>query len=227
MLTAGSRERPYLTPYDHAFADGPVYLRPASLRASRSAFDRKEDGELLWRIFASFERCAEVGDSLRLGLNARIASLNAEKTVTIGSGCVIRGVIRCEPGGRVEIADTVYVGDQVIISARSRIAIGELTLIAHGVQIFDNDTHPTDPQEREADFKAILGVGAERSQAIASAPVTIGRACWLGFNSAVMKGVTIGDGAIVAAHAVVVTDVPPMSVVAGNPAQPVKALGQR
>lgn len=226
-MVTRSRERPYLTPHDHAFADGPVFMRPASLRAARLAFDRKEDGKLLWRIFQSFDQHAEAGEGLRLGLKARLASANREKSVTIGSNCAIRGVIRCDHGGRVEIGDTVYVGDDAIISAMSRIAIDDATLVAHGVQIFDNDTHPTDAGDREAHFRAILGLDGQASHQIASAPVTIGRGCWLGFNSSVMKGVTIGDGAIVAAHAVVVADVPPMSVVAGNPAQLVKALDRR
>lgn len=224
MLKAGKREPRYLTPRDHAFADGPVFLPPASLRAARSAFARKEDGELLWRIFESFRRHAQLGERVQLGLNARIVSLNAEACVTIGSQTVIRGLIRCESGGRVDIADTVYIGDDAIISAQSRVSIGEQTLVAHGVQIFDNDVHPTDLEERAAHFREIVGLDAGRPYSVAAAPVTIGRACWLGFGSAIMKGVTIGDGSIVAAKAVVVSDVPPMSVAAGNPARIVKTL---
>jgi acetyltransferase-like isoleucine patch superfamily enzyme len=226
-MPRGGRQRPYLSPYDHAFANGPVFLRPKSLSAARSAFDRKEDGELLWRIFAAFDRCAAAGADLRLGLGARIVSKNVERTVTIGDDCTIRGMIRCESGGSVEVGNTVYIGDDVNISAQEHITIGDVTLIGHGVHVFDNDTHPTDPQAREAHFRAILASSDESRIVIEAKPIRIGRACWLGFNSCVMKGVTIGDGAIVAAHAVVVSDVPPGSVVAGNPAQIVKTLQPR
>jgi acetyltransferase-like isoleucine patch superfamily enzyme len=214
----------YLTPYDHAFASGPVFARPASVAASRANFDRAEDGDLLWRIFEAFEAFAVSGERLRLGLKARIVSKNRDKMVRIGSDCAIRGTIRCEPGGRVTIGDTVYVGDDVIISAQANIAIGDVTLIAHGVHIFDNDSHPTDPVQREAHFKAILGVATSGEYKVASRPVTIGRRCWIGFNSAIMKGVTIGDEAIVASNSVVIADVPPKTLVAGNPAKPVKSF---
>ena len=93
----------YLTPYDHAFASGPVFTRPASIAAARGNFDRPEDADLLWRIFEAFESLAVSGERLRLGLKARIVSKNREKMVTIGSDCAIRGIIRCEPGGRVSI----------------------------------------------------------------------------------------------------------------------------
>ncbi len=53
----------------------------------------------------------------------------------------------------------------------------------------------------------------------------IGRRCWLGLNSIVMKGVTIGDGTIVASGGVVVDDLPAGVVAAGNPARVVKILG--
>jgi acetyltransferase-like isoleucine patch superfamily enzyme len=214
----------YLTPYDHAFASGPVFTRPASIAAARGNFDRPEDGDLLWQIFEAFDSFAASGERLRLGLKARIVSKNREKMVTIGSDCAIRGVIRCEPGGRVSIGNTVYVGDDVIISAQERVSIGDVTLIAHGVHIFDNDSHPTDPTQREAHFKAILGVPSMGGYKVATRPVSIGRRCWIGFNSAIMKGVTIGDEAIVAANSMVIADVPPQTLVAGNPARPVKSF---
>ena len=55
-----------------------------------------------------------------------------------------------------------------------------------------------------------------------NAPIKIGSNCWIGENSRVCKGVTIGDGAIVAANAVVTKDVPANSIAAGNPAKVVK-----
>lgn len=214
----------YLTPYDHAFASGPVFTRPASPSAARANFDRAEDGDLLWRVFEAFDAFAVSGERLRLGLKARIVSKNREKMVTIGSDCAIRGTIRCEPGGRVSIGNTIYIGDDVIISAQASISIGDVTLIAHGVHIFDNDSHPTDPVQREAHFKAILGVPSMGDYKVASRPVSIGRRCWIGFNSSIMKGVTIGDEAIVASNSVVIADVPPKTLVAGNPAKPVKSF---
>jgi acetyltransferase-like isoleucine patch superfamily enzyme len=217
--------RPYLDPHDHAFANGPVFARPASIAAARSLFDRPEDGDRLWAVFEAFDRGAELGEGVRLGLAARLLGPHGERRIRIGRDCAIRGIIRAESDGEVDIGALVYVGDGAIISARARVEIGDATLLAHGVQVFDNDTHPTDPAEREAHFRSILKLGPARDFAIAARPVRIGRRCWLGFGAAVMKGVRLGDDAIVAAGAVVTTDVPSRGVAAGNPARLVKRPG--
>ena len=219
--------RPYLDPRDHAFANGPVFARPANLAAARALFDRPEDGERLMQLFEAFARGAELGDGVRLGLQARLLTPDGERRVKIGANAVIRGVIRCEDDGRVEIGDEVYIGDGVIVSAWIKVEIGEGTLLAHGVQLFDNDTHPIDPAERRAHFRSILKLGPRRGFSIGRRPVLIGKDCWLGFGSAVMKGVQIGDQAVVASGAVVTSNVRPRSIVAGNPAREVRTLDDR
>jgi acetyltransferase-like isoleucine patch superfamily enzyme len=222
LLKRRRRARLYLTPRDHAFADGPVFLRPASMAAARKLVERKEDGDLLWRVFQAFETHAVCGERLRLGLNARLSGRPPPGAVRVGDDCAIRGIIRCEEGAEVAIGNLVYVGDGVLISAQTRVAIGDATLVAHGVQIFDGNSHPLDADERAAHFRSILGLEGGGAFTIAAAPVSIGRNCWIGFNSAILKGVSVGDEAIVAAHAVVVEDVPPRSIVAGNPARVVR-----
>jgi acetyltransferase-like isoleucine patch superfamily enzyme len=214
--------RPYLDPLDHAFANGPVFARPASLEAARALFDRTDDADRLWQVFEAFDRGSQAEEGLRLGLGARLITPGGERRVVIGRDCAIRGVIRCEGEGRVEIGDQVYVGDGVIISARTRIEIGDGTLLAHGAQVFDNDTHPLDSEERRAHFRSILKLGPGRDFDIPTRPVRIGRGCWIGFNAAVMKGVSLGDGAIVAAGAVATRSAPAGAVLAGNPARPVR-----
>ena len=216
--------RPYLDPRDHAFANGPVFARPANLADARAMFDRAEDGDRLMEVFEAFATGAELGDGVRLGLHARLLTPDGERRVTIGDNAVIRGLIRCEGDGRCEIGSEAYVGDDVIISVRTRVEIGGGALIAHGVQLFDNDTHPIDAAERRAHFRSILKLGPRRDFAIGARPVRIGRDCWLGFGAAVMKGVTVGDESIVAAGAVVASDVRPRTIVAGNPAKEVRAL---
>lgn len=223
-MASGKPKRLYVRPTDHAFASGPVFQRPDSLESARAQFDDPSDGDLLAEVFAQFDAVAEAGERLRLSLQARAVSKNRDRTIRIGSDCAIRGVLRCEPGATLTIGDLVYIGDEVIVSAQSRVAIGSLTLLAHGVQIFDNDSHPVDPDEREAHFRAILGVPSSGHYTVATAPVTIGSRCWIGFSSAIMKGVTIGDGSIVASGSVVIGDVPANVVVAGNPARVVKRL---
>ena len=216
--------RPYLDPRDHAFANGPVFGRPANGAAARALFDRPEDGERLMQVFEAFERGAELGDGVRLGLDARLLTPDGERRAKIGANAVVRGVIRCEGDGRCEIGAEAYVGDGAIISVLTTVEIGEGTLLAHGAQVFDNDTHPIDAAERRAHFRSILKLGPRRAFSIGARPVRIGRDCWLGWGAAVMKGVTVGDEAILAAGAIATGDVRKRTIVAGNPAREVRAL---
>jgi galactoside O-acetyltransferase len=59
---------------------------------------------------------------------------------------------------------------------------------------------------------------------VAKAAVRIGDKSWIGFNASILKGVTIGEGAVVAACSVVTADVEAWSLVAGNPARPIRRL---
>ncbi|HEF0022488.1 TPA: acyltransferase [Citrobacter amalonaticus] len=61
-------------------------------------------------------------------------------------------------------------------------------------------------------------------QAVNSKPIVIGNNAWLGFDVVVLKGVTIGEGAIIGARSVVTRDIPPWSVAVGNPAKVVKYI---
>ena len=59
---------------------------------------------------------------------------------------------------------------------------------------------------------------------VRSRPITIGDKAWIGFDCIILSGVTIGEGAVVGAGSVVRSDVEPWTVVAGNPAVPIKKL---
>jgi acetyltransferase-like isoleucine patch superfamily enzyme len=145
--------------------------------------------------------------------------------IRIDDKVVCRGLLRIEGfgSGRILIRPDVYIGDDVLISCAYEVEIGSHVLIAHGVQIFDNNTHPTAWRERELDWRSISEGRAESRPTIIGAPVRIGAHAWIGFNSIIMKGVSIGERSIVAAGSVVTTDVPPDSVVGGNPARPLRS----
>ncbi|WP_376715052.1 DapH/DapD/GlmU-related protein [Janibacter limosus] len=67
-------------------------------------------------------------------------------------------------------------------------------------------------------------VHPDRRSDMHPAPIVIGRKVWIGANATILKGVTIGDGAIVAAGAVVTKDVPADSIVVGAPARVVRSV---
>jgi acetyltransferase-like isoleucine patch superfamily enzyme len=93
------------------------------------------------------------------------------------------------------------------IIAKEHVFIGKDTQIAFGVTISDHDFHKT------------YSAGSAN---IETAPVYIGQNVWIGMHAIVLKGVTIGDGAVVAAGAVVTRDVPPRCLVGGVPAKVIK-----
>jgi acetyltransferase-like isoleucine patch superfamily enzyme len=215
---------------NHAFADGPTFPRPSrSLFARTLASVVGQLSDLALRARAGrawevFDERAVVGAGCQLGAAAWCVNQGPRDRITIGSGTVCRGVLRREPfgDGRLLVGEHVYIGDDCVVSCSDLIEIGSFTLLAHGVQVYDNDSHPLDANEREADWRAIKGSGARSADAIEHAPVRIGARAWLGFGAAVLKGVTIGSGAIVAAGSVVTGDVEPYAVVAGNPARPIR-----
>ncbi len=211
--------RAYLDPRDHAFASGPVFERPESRKAAQALFDDPRDGDLLWELFCRWT--VEGGAHLRLGLGARLI-VEPGGSLTLGEHCVIRGVLRVEAGASLKLGSRVYVGDHSLISAGQDIVIGDDVLISHDVNIFDNDTHPADAEERRAHFAGMIGIEAARPVTIASAPILIGSGAWIGFGAAVMKGVAVGARCVVAAKSVVTATTPDDSVVAGNPARVVR-----
>lgn len=159
-----------------------------------------------------------------LGLNSVIVNLSNRENVTIGERTVVRGIIRNEVNGKVSIGNDVYLGDDTLISCAKSIKIGDYSLIAHGVQIFDNDTHPLDPKMRQLHFDMIRGMIPMTKLDVPSRPVIVGHSVWIGMNSLIMKGVTIGDDTVVAAGSVVTRDLPGSVIASGNPAEPVRYL---
>jgi acetyltransferase-like isoleucine patch superfamily enzyme len=196
----------------HAFASGKAYPPPGVL------------GRLLEREVArawrSFARGATMGSDCLLGPSAWCANEGDARRIRLGDRVVCRGIVRREVfgDGELMVADDVYIGDDCIISCAVRVEIGAGTLLGHGVQVFDNNSHPLAPEARASDWAAIRGEGGRAE--IDSAPVTIGAQAWIGFGAFVLKGVSVGDGAIVGAGSVVTSDVEPGTVVVGNPARP-------
>ena len=79
--------------------------------------------------------------------------------------------------------------------------------------------------ERREDAELIIWHGVRKDfSTLRSVPIKIGNDVWIGCNSIILKGVTIGDGAIVAAGSVVTKDVPDYAVVGGAPAKVIRFL---
>jgi len=170
---------------------------------------------------------------VRLGAKAVLhptASVNNIRkhrdAIRVGANTHIKGeLVTFAHGGEITIGEYCYVGEQSHIWSASRISIGDRVLISHNVSIFDSLTHPINPRERHRHYREIITSGHPVRIALGEAPVRIEHDVWIGCLSVVLKGVTIGEGAIVGAGSVVTNDVPPFTIVAGNPARVVRELG--
>lgn len=126
------------------------------------------------------------------------------------------------PSAKVTIGDRCFIGKSHIVTGHS-VDIGDDVLISWGVTIVDHDSHAISWEQRANDTLD-WHVGRKDWSNVVLAPVVLERRCWVGFNAIILKGITIGEGAIVGAGSVVTRDVAPYTVVAGNPAREIRKL---
>lgn len=160
----------------------------------------------------------------RLNMVATISlfGTSSKEDIRIGRNAFLYGDLVSSDGGKIEIGRFAQVGTHTCVRSVLSVTIGDFTAIANNVIIQDNNSHPVNPNDRIV-LRQTPHLSKERGWLKSDfAPVVIGRNCWVGENSRICKGVTIGDGSIVAANAVVTKSVPPNCIVAGNPAKIVK-----
>ncbi len=166
-------------------------------RFLRPQFDRLGRG---WRFMGPWH-VSLFGGPIELGAYATvIATGDARVRLSVWSAAAGQG--------RISIGDCCLICPGVRVSSASAVHIGDGTLLANGVYITDADWHGL----------------YDRVSPGASEPVRIGANVWLGDSVIVCKGVSIGDDSVVGAGSVVVGDIPPGVVAAGNPARVVKPL---
>ncbi len=153
--------------------------------------------------------------------NAKGAKLEIGNGVTVKSsflsnlvGLYSRTIIVTRATGAViKIGNNVGISGATIY-ARDRIEIGDDTMIGGNVKILDNDFHPVELEDRHSQDKS----------KVKARPVTIGKNCFIGVNSIILKGTELGDNCVVGAGAVVVGRFPANSVITGNPAKVIRVL---
>ena len=150
---------------------------------------------------------------------------NNRQSIDIGNYCHIRGRLHTFLKGNISMGDYCYVGENSNIWSASKILIGNRVLIAHNVNIHDNISHPLDPDLRHEDFKKIIGLNPNFDIShidLRAKNIIINDDAWIGFNSTIYKGITIGKSAIVGSNSLVLEDVPDYAIVVGNPAKVIK-----
>jgi len=142
--------------------------------------------------------------------------------LSIGEDSIIHANITFEDiGGEMRIGSRTFVGRSNLICYRN-ISIGDDVLMSWGITVVDHDSHSLEWNERNNDVLE-WGRGRKDWQHVAHAPVVVADKAWIGFNVSVLKGVTIGEGAVIGACSVVTGDIPPYSVAMGNPARVVRS----
>jgi acetyltransferase-like isoleucine patch superfamily enzyme len=135
---------------------------------------------------------------LIMGSNSRLI-LNGSVNVASGVSIIILG------GGILEVGNEVFINCDTKILCADHIKIGSHTTLSWNVEVCDTDHH------------RIIREGSQTQ-----APITIGAGVLVGRHSMIMKGVTVGDGAVVAAGALVTRDVPAACLAGGVPARIIK-----
>jgi acetyltransferase-like isoleucine patch superfamily enzyme len=128
------------------------------------------------------------------------------------------------PKGRVLVGEFALVHGAWII-CDGAVEIGDYSLISWNVVLMDSYRLPINIADRRRALEQIPRHPLRCPDAqIDSQPIRVGRNVWIGFECCVLPGVWIGDGSIVGARSVVTEDVPPYTVVAGNPARVIRTL---
>ena len=176
---------------------------------------------------------AEIAEgTINRGIVLRLDRPTNRKYLSIGSDSIVAGNFIFESEqGKITIGNHSYIGGGAYIS-RSSITIGNNVTIAWGGTVYDHDSHSLDYMERRKDIDDELNdirngrnfIQNKDWSNVNSKPIVIKDDAWIGMNVIILKGVTIGEGAIVGAGSVVTKDVPAWTVVAGNPAKVVKHL---
>lgn len=168
-------------------------------------------------IFKSY--CKSYGERLRT--DSAVHYVTGRGDIVIGDDVVLDGCIGIHFASRyadvpsLTIGSRTGIGHNSILTIGKSITIGSDCRIASDVLIYDSSGHPADPTAR------LAGSAASPDEV---RPVVIEDNVWIGIRAIVSPGVTIGKGSVVSAASVVLSDVPPYTVVAGNPARRIAAL---
>jgi acetyltransferase-like isoleucine patch superfamily enzyme len=147
---------------------------------------------------------AFVGKNVKIEIGP-LAHVYLDRWCWVGNGTKLRA-----HGGEIRIGSKSVLGEEITFSTYEHISIGRECIIADRVMFIDFDHKIKDVEQ------------AIRKQGVYSKPVRVGNNVWIGYGASILRGVTIGDGAVIGTHAVVTKDVPPNAIVGGVPAKVIR-----
>lgn len=194
----------------------PAALRPFLRFLYESHYAVIQAGRLFVTLFYRHPlfqgRCASIGRNVSID---GLPFVSGHCEIHIGSDVYLGGKLDISSGRflerpRLVIKDRAELGWNVRLTVNQEVIIEERARVAADCRISDSDGHP-----READLRAQNAPLNPKD----IRPVRICRDAWIGNGTHIMKGVTIGEGAIIGANSVVITDIPPFALALGNPAE--------
>jgi acetyltransferase-like isoleucine patch superfamily enzyme len=163
-----------------------------------------------WRLYSLGKRTT-LSYSLQVN-NPRAVDIGSY--VTIESQFILADLNPCNGEiPKIVIGDGCVILHRFQCNAAQSVRVGRNVLIASNVLLTDSD-HVVEPG----------GIPVTKNNSFITCPVCIEDNCWIGQNAVILKGVTVGHDSIVGANSTVTSNVPPYSVVAGNPTKIIKRL---
>lgn len=166
-------------------------------------------------IGAFMDQAADRSRRITMPMNSEYRTMDEIRAIMselicepVGEGFRMFPPFHADFGMNIHIGKDVFINEGCCFQDHGGIWIGDGSLIGQQVVMATLD-HDLDPAHRQDMFPG---------------PIRIGRNVWVGAHATILRNVTIGDGAVVAAGAVVTKDVPPNTVVAGVPARVVKTI---
>ncbi|MDD6808354.1 MAG: sugar O-acetyltransferase [Oscillospiraceae bacterium] len=130
--------------------------------------------------------------------------------IKAGLGTFFEPPFRCDYGKNIKVGKMTYINTGCTILDTNTVSIGNNVLIAPNVSIFTAG-HPIDPEIRKTSYEYAL-------------PITIEDNVWIGGNSIILPGVTIGKNSVIGAGSVVTKDIPENVIAVGNPCKVIRAI---
>ncbi|MCB2141104.1 acyltransferase [bacterium] len=168
-------------------------------------------------------RYENVNISARSKVNYRCINLKKNCILNISTGSIVEAQLsfECE-GSAINIGHDTFIGGSHLVCSKE-INIGNDVLISWGCTIVDHNSHSIRFSQRKDDVANWYN-GKKDWSVVERNQVNIKDKAWIGFNSIIIKGVTVGEGAVVGAGSIVTKDVAPWTIVAGNPAKTIRSI---